>query len=111
MAKNEVVGWGWAGAQYGKNLFISHRLSVNDAEDILDAQQGKCPGCMVALAYPFRKELKTGVKPQISKVKRYEANGEQLPVSREDTRGMVCRECARNQAVIAKIVWPWKANG
>jgi hypothetical protein len=94
MAKHdELVGWGWASSQYGKNIFINYKLSTNDVDELFTLQGGKCPGCKQDLAHPFVKELKLGLQPQIDHKHCFDAQGKALPCERADVRGLLCAKC------------------
>lgn len=91
--RNEIIGWGWAPKSYGANIFTHYKLSTNDVADLFDKQQGKCAGCDRELAHPFKKELRTGLKPQVDHMHRWATAGTPLSCERADVRGLLCGEC------------------
>lgn len=82
MAKNLIIGSGWAGKQYTANILRDYRLNRADYLKIWAEQGGRCAGCEEAFAHPFDKVLTTGTKPEVDHSHK---TGR--------VRGLLCRRC------------------
>lgn len=79
----EELEWGWAKpAKYFEALWIRHRLKQQDFERIWEEQGGLCAGCRRALAHPWQKSARTGLKPSV------DGGGEGRAA-----RGILCASC------------------
>jgi len=80
--EKEIVSWGWAGPQWVKNIWVTYKITTEQFNVLWSKQQGRCGGCEEELAHPLRKEMRTGVKPQVDHDHK---TGE--------VRGILCRRC------------------
>jgi hypothetical protein len=96
---NELIHAGWAGKQYGQGIFRDYKISTNDVKELMQIQNGKCPGCNQPLADPWNKQGAPGLKPHIDHAHYRDADGNQIiPPStkrceRQDVRGLLCAAC------------------
>lgn len=66
--EKKLVEWGYAKkGVYLQNLFVKHRMNNVDFNNQWGSQAGKCISCGEALAHPFDKQLKQGVRVEVTK--------------------------------------------
>lgn len=89
MSIDERIGWGWAGPQYMKNLWVMYKLDAARWNVLWDRQGGKCAGCGKELAHPWRKEQRTGVKPEVD----HKHEEGEVKYEEKQVRGLLCKRC------------------
>ena len=107
MTEQTQIGWGWAGAQWTKNIWINYKLTFEEFSKYWTLQNGKCAGCKEELAHPKIKEMRTGLKPEVDHCHK---TGK--------VRGLLCRRCndflgkvQDNQALLHALQEYLKRNG
>ena len=88
MKEQEQVSWGWGPKQFLPQLWIHYKLQQTDYEALWARQGGCCAGCKVEFAHPLRREMRTGVKPEVDHL-----HVEGRRCERQDVRGLLCRQC------------------